>query len=365
MKICLFADAQSVHIRKLAGGMVARGHRVHVVTHKPCDLDGVTVERFAVPPPSFANPRRWTGRRFRYLTSFLDDFDVVNVHFLADWGFTPEMFRRGGLIATAWGSDVVDPPGETPASADLVATRVELLQNAAAVTTCGPSFADVVAAYAGMKRDRIEVVPFGVDLKRFKSVGTRQSDPRGARRIGFFKGFRAVYGAPNLVRAMPMILRRHPDVRLEMVGDGDQWDLCHSLADELGIAHAVDWIPRTPNDGIPALLQRGAMSVIPSVSEAFGVAALESSALQIPVVASDVCGLRDTVRHGETGLLVPSANAQALADAVVMLLDDPDTRERFGRAGRAMVERWYGLESTCDAWEALYTRLRERRCVMI
>lgn len=87
--------------------------------------------------------------------------------------------------------------------------------------------------------------------------------------------------------------------------------------------------------------------------------------MELPVVASDVCGLRDTVRNGKTGLLVASANANALADAVATLLDDPDARVRFGRSGRAMVERSYSLESTCDAWEALYSRLRERHCVMV
>jgi len=122
MKICLFADAQSVHIQQLAPALAARGIDVHILTHKPATVAGCSVERFRVPKGGINNLRRWKGRRRAYLDSFLRDFDVVNIHFLHDWWFFSEDDDRQGfgghgcVVATAWGSDIVDPPGETEAS---------------------------------------------------------------------------------------------------------------------------------------------------------------------------------------------------------------------------------------------------------
>jgi len=116
VRVCLFGDARSVHIQSLAQGLAGRGHHVHIVTHKPAVIPGVSVERFRIPGPTLANPRRWHRRWEQYLRGFLRGFDIVNVHFLSDWGFTPEIMSDGCLIASAWGSDIVPPPGEGPPS---------------------------------------------------------------------------------------------------------------------------------------------------------------------------------------------------------------------------------------------------------
>ena len=361
MKICLFADASSVHIQRLAPGLAARGHDVHVVTHKPTEVRGATVERFCVPGPSLANPRRWEGRWANYLRGFLRRFDVVNIHFLEDWGFRfrPPLIENACLIASAWGSDIVDPPGETPASDELRQTRVALLRRADAVTTCGRTFARVVADYAGIDPGNIDVLPFGVDLNTFKTIRTatvrERADPY---RVGFFKGFREVYGPTYLIQAIPLVLAQIPNTRFELVGDGAQLSVCQEMASDLGINSSVNWIPRQPHRELPKLMARWDVTVIPSVQEAFGVAALESSAMEVPVVASDVGGLRDTVRNGQTGLLVPPRSPEALADALIMILQDADLRRRMGLAGRERVQSDYDWRDLHDRWVEFYEQAR-------
>ena len=367
MKICLFADAQSAHIQGLAPGLAARGHDVHVVTHKPAPVRGATVERFSVPTVNLLHPRRWQGRWTHYLRGFLRRFDVVNVHFLHDWGFRlpSEVRENARLIATAWGSDIVDPPGETPASPELVQTRVSLLRHADAVTTCGPTFAATVAEFAGIGRNAVQIVPFGVDVDLFHPSDDSTRGVKAAGRVGFFKGFREVYGPTYLIRAILLVLAGRPETRFELVGDGAQRGPCQALARELGVDASIEWIPRKRHEALPDLLGHWDVSVIPSVHEAFGVAALESSAMGLPVVASDVCGLRDTVRHGRTGLLVPPRSPQALADAILSLLNDAAWARSLGREGRAMVEREYDWNAIFDQWATLYARVREQATVMV
>lgn len=363
MNVCVFGDAQSVHLQQLVPGLVALGLRVHVVTHKPAELSGATVERYAVPPPGLGNLRRWRQRRREYLRGFLRRFDLINFHFLQDWGFSCEHSGVGNealesacMVATAWGSDIVDPPGETPASTALMAMRRQLLRAACKVSACGPSFAAHVEAYAGLSSGEVAVLPFGVDVDRFTPA-----DSAGGRKppvVGFFKGFRAVYGPMHLIRGMPLILAQVPHARFELVGDGPMLKQCQCAASDLGVADSVSWIPRQHHSRLPSILSRWAVSVIPSEFEAFGVAALESAAMELPVVAADVCGLRDTVLHEQTGLLFPSGDHQQLAAAVVRILRDRDLAGELGTNGCARVRDQFDWRSILPKWAGAFRAAR-------
>ncbi len=360
MKICLFGDARAVHIQRLALGLVDRGFKVHLVWHKQVDVPGVSVERFHVPGLHLTNPRRYYGRRAHYLRGFLRRFDVVNLHFLWDWGLTPEIMRRGCVIASPWGSDVVPPPGEGPPSSALSAARVSLLRHAAAVTTFGPTFARTVAKFAGIDVDRIDVLPLGVDMELFRPEDRATTGRAGPHRVGFLKGFREVYGPTYLMQAIPLVVRQMPETRFDLVGDGSQLSECRALAAERGVESSIEWIPRQPHRDVPGLLARWDLTVIPSVCEAFGVAALESLAMRVPVVASNVGGLPDTVCDGKTGLLVPPKSPEALADAIITLLRDNPRRLRMGDAGREWVGRHFEGHDLLDQWERTLHKALDR-----
>lgn len=366
MNICLFADAQSIHIRQLAHHLAKRGHRLHVVTHKPALLNSATVERFAVPEPGLLNLRGWSARQRKYVQRFFQEFDIVNVHFLADWPLIDVLRDRrpsdARFVATAWGSDIVDPPDETPAPSTLRQYRIDLLKAADAITACGPSFASTVAGFAELPLESMTVVPFGVDTSLFFPAGRSLSD---SLCVGFFKGFRAVYGPTVLIRALPEILRSFPSVRFELIGDGAELTRCRDLSRELGVSSAINWIGRLAHDELPARIRRWALSVVPSIHEAFGVAALESQATAVPVVASAIRGLHDTVRHGESGLHFPVGDSKALAAAVVSLLRDAELRKRFADRGEQWVAERYSWPGIAAHWESLYSKTREQSCVMV
>jgi glycosyltransferase involved in cell wall biosynthesis len=291
-------------------------------------------------------------------------FDVVNVHFLQNWGFTPEIMRLGRFVATAWGSDVVTPPGEDSPSPDLTAMRINMLRHADAVTTCGSTFARMVAEFANIDGNRIDVLPFGVDFEQFSRTESPEAErtmqPAGdvtQHIVGFYKGFRPVYGPDTLIRAIPLVLDVCPETQFELIGEGSLRDPCAALADTLGVAGRIRWLPRQLQSRIAETLSRWTLSVIPSVCEAFGVAALESSAMGVPVVASDVGGLRDTVRDGETGLRVPPRSPEALAGAIVALLRDERRRRQMAQVGRRWVRDRFDWRRIVPDWTRLYERI--------
>lgn len=365
MKICLLGDAQSIHLQRISAGLAQRSLQVHVVTHRPAVIPGVTVQPFRVPPAGLTNLRRWSARRDHFLRGLLRDFDLVHLHFLADWGFTAEMLSDATVAVTPWGSDITQPPGEGAPSEALLAARRMLLQNASLITAWGPRFARTIADYASVRVDQINVVPLGVDTQVFNRALYGWPADHQHPIVGFFKGFRPVYGASVFVKAMPRIAEAVPNVRCCMIGDGPEWEPCRQLALQSGMDSRIDWIARVPHRELPGHLARWQLSVIPSLRESFGLAALEASAMELPVVASDIGGLPDTVRHGVTGQLVPPADPAALADAIVALLTEGDLRRRMGRSGREVVERDFEWNDILDRWVRLYMELRARRCAMV
>jgi glycosyltransferase involved in cell wall biosynthesis len=393
VKVCILGDAQSVHLQRIAPGLARRGVEVTVVCHKPVPIPGVEVARFAVPPWGLAYPGRWSARRRAYLGDLFRRFDIVHVHFLHDWGFTTgllaliggecdgprargplphgrgsERRRRtsantaldcGASVATPWGSDIVPPPGEDAPGPELIDARRAMLRHARAVTAWGPTFARQVADFAGLDPEAIHLLPLGVDLDLFRPVEDRSDRAARAPTVGFFKGFRPVYGATHLIRAIPLVLAECPTARFELIGDGPQGDECAGLAAALGVASVITWHPRQPHDRLPGFLAGWDVSVIPSECESFGAAALESSAMCVPVVASRVGGLVETVLEERTGLLVEPRSPRALARGIVQLLRDEPLRRRMGAAGRAFVAEHYEWGGILDRWVETYRRVIE------
>jgi glycosyltransferase involved in cell wall biosynthesis len=111
------------------------------------------------------------------------------------------------------------------------------------------------------------------------------------------------------------------------------------------------------HEDLPAFLRELDVFVMPSTWEGFGVAAIEASAVELPVVASNIYGIPDAVRDGQTGLLVQSRNPGALADAIGRLIDDPMLRQSLGKAGREYVARHYDWSQNAAQMTSIYERL--------
>lgn len=338
MDIAMLGPSDMLHLRRLVPAVAHRGHRVHVVSMKPDPIPGATFERFAVPRFSVRRPYRWRRRWEMYLRSLFKRFDVVNVHFLSDWGITEETVKYGCLVARTYGSDVDPPPDSPSPEPSLLQARRLLLRCASKVVAPSRWLTQRIADFAGIDASEIDTIPDGVDLEMF---APRQTRRRNTRVVGYFKGFKPVYGPMIMVDAVPFVLARCPDVRFEMVGSAHLRDACRRRAETLGVNHALRWIDHQPHEAMPTLMSGWDVVAISSLKESLCVAALEAAAMELPVVATDVGGLREAVRHEETGLLVEPENPRALADALVTLLEDPERRRTMGIAGRRHVALHY------------------------
>jgi glycosyltransferase involved in cell wall biosynthesis len=146
--------------------------------------------------------------------------------------------------------------------------------------------------------------------------------------VGRLKRYKGVGVA---LRALAIARREVPDITLRIAGSGDDLARLKRLAGELDIEGAVRFLGYVSEDEKATLFRGAVANVFPSPKEGWGMTIVEAAALGTPSLASDSPGLRDSVRHGESGFLVPHGDADAMAERMVALVRDEELRARLGR----------------------------------
>jgi len=152
------------------------------------------------------------------------------------------------------------------------------------------------------------------------------------------------------IRALAALTRDFPDLRYIMVGEGHDELRLRNLARELGVMDKVGFVGPMRDDELPeayatSTIYLGASRVDNEINvEGFGISFLEAGASGVPSVAGDSGGVRSAVRDGETGIVVPPADADAITDAIRSLLLNPERRQQMGRAARHAVETHYNWD---------------------
>jgi glycosyltransferase involved in cell wall biosynthesis len=166
-------------------------------------------------------------------------------------------------------------------------------------------------------------------------------------------------GVDFLLRAMPTILSRQK-VRLVITGDGHCRPEWERLARSLGVDRAVDFAGFVSNAELSALFRSCSIYVHPAIydskgdTEGQGVVLVEALSNRRPVVASAVGGIGDVIKDGTTGLLVPEKNPEAIAKAVLRLLEDPDYARRLGEQGFMHVRNYFDWDRIIDKYQTIY-----------
>ena len=164
-----------------------------------------------------------------------------------------------------------------------------------------------------------------------------------------------IKGLLYLIRAVGVLRARFPELRLEIVGSGRHGRALQGEVQQLRLADRVQFLGWRTD--VEEVLKRWDVFVLPSLQEAFGIAALEAMAAGLPVIASRVGGLPELVEHGQTGWLVPPAHPAALADCISMLLQNPMRRHAMGVAAKLRAECHFGMQRMVAGVEAVYDRL--------
>jgi glycosyltransferase involved in cell wall biosynthesis len=347
------------HLRVLAEGQAARGHRVTVLVtgHQrrtvSTERKGVRViyaGRLASVARAPLSPA---------MLSMLarERPDVVHLHFPYPPGdLANYLAGRGQRLVITYHSDIVRQRRLLQLYAPLLRATLRRADN---IIATSPNYVRS-SPFLRPVADRCTVIPYGIELRRFAHADPQQVAALKAQFPGplvLFVGVLRYYkGADQLIRAMAEVGGRVLLVggeatvrRAELAG----------LAASLGIAERVHLIGEQEQD-LPAYYHAADLFVLPSVerSEAFGIVQIEAQAAGLPIVTTELgTGTSYVTRHGQTGFVVPPANPHALARAINVLLANPGLARAMGRAGQARAEAEFSSERMIERVEAVYNQL--------
>ncbi len=299
-------------------------------------------------------------------------FDIMHAHWVIPNGPVSALvarLRRMPLVISMHGSDVF-----VAEQSSLIAAVARRCFRAASAITAPSDDLRQRAIKLGAPAQRSHLVPYGVDPSQFTRI--ENAGPMLRQELGLaddtlivFAVGRMVYkkGFEYLIRAVPAILREHPNARIVLAGGGDLESRLVSLVKQLGVEKSVimpGWVSR---DRMPLYFSGCDLFVLPSVVDQQGNVdglpntLLEAMASGRPVVATTVAGVPLAVKDGENGLLVPEKQPGELSAAINLLLRAPDLRAQYGEAGRRRVENDLNWESTARAFVGLYNAALNRR----
>lgn len=347
------------HVRALAQAQAARGHQVTVLVTsldrrtRQEDHGGVRVikaARLAAPastPISLAMPLLLHRQRP----------DLIHLHFPYPWG---------ELSALLYGPAV---PWVMTYHSDIVRQRLlgtlyrsllkRVLNRTARIIATSPRYVETspwLRSFAG----KCTIVPLGVDVRKLRDVPVEQVEDIRRRFPGplllFVGRLRYYKGVEHLIRAAAGTA----GVRLLIIGEGPMRRPWEELTTALDASDRVHFLGEVPDADLPAYYHACDVFVLPASlrSEAFGTVLLEAMACGKPVITTELgTGTSWVNQHGETGLVVPPADPDALQEAILSLLADADVRRRMGEAARRRVEEGFMLERMAAGVERVYAEV--------
>ena len=354
------AGGAEIHLHEIFGRLAQRGHEVTLLCGgwpgcpPTATLDGMQVHRvgtrYTFP---FMAARAWRELRERAKAPFdliVEDINKVPL-FTPRWGGPPVV----GVIPHLFGGTAFqEVPAPVAAMVWLAERPIPWVYRGVPFEVISESTADDLAA-RGVPRSRIAVIYCGIDSVSY----TPDLSQRSATPVFAYLGRLKRYKRVDLVlRAFAGLA--HPEARLEIAGAGDHRPALERLAASLDLGDRVRFLGRISEADKVALLRRAWALVFTSPKEGWGITNLEAAASGTPVVASDSPGICESVRHGETGYLVPHGDVDALVSAMRRLAVDRSLVDALGQAGRRFAET-FTWERTADETEAHLRAVLEGR----
>ena len=362
MRLCFVATAGSIHSYRWVKYFAGRGYPVDWISFSPLTFEPLPHVRFHdltlgdVAGGDATRVFRGLVAARRLVREIAPD--VLHAHYVGLNGVVAALTRFHPLVLTAWGSDVL-ATGRQPVRG--LAVRWALRR--AERVTCDARHMEQVMAGMGVRRNRISVIYFGTDTKRF-CAGPR--DAALAQRLGLGAGpvvisvrsLHPVYDIATLLRCVPAVLREEPGVVFLVVGAGPEEPALRRLAESLGITGSVRFLGAVPNEDLPMYFGLADVYVSTSLSDA-GLAAstAEAMACRLPVVVTDSGENRLWVRDGENGFVVPCGDAKLLGEKIVWLLRNGEARRAYGTTNRQVIVDRNDFETEMAKVERLYAEI--------
>ncbi len=364
MRVVYIAEKCNIHVERMANWFQARGHEVHVMTLHP-DIPtfhpGVKVHLLEVSEPKYL-PRRLKRLHLLKSRKVLRkiDPDLIHGHYITQAGFyTVFSGTTAPTVLLAWGSDLLVEARTSRIDRQFASIS---MHRASAVLADSTELLELAREMGASTKTSFEA-QWGVDMHSFRpgldtSEWLRKLDLEGSAPIVIStRNFHPVYDLATLVRAIPLVLEKHPDTRFLLKGTGPLRKSLEKQARELKVEKSVRFLGLVDYSQIPKLLNIANIYISTSTSDGTSIAMQEAMAVGLPVIVTDILPNRSWVTSGTNGLLFESGNHKPLASAIIKMLDDTPGAERMGANNRELMKERGDQEVCMGQIEELYLRL--------
>lgn len=216
-------------------------------------------------------------------------------------------------------------------------------------------------------KDKVVWIPPGVDIEKYEvTKSLKLYDTYGLHHsskiilfVGQMNKAGTHKGVTDLIRSFKKVLNKFEHVYLVLVGRGDMISEYKKICEEIGILEKVIFTGFVDENELIEYYKSSDVVVLPSttIQEGFGMVLIEGNVCGKPVIGTRVGGIQYVIKDGETGLLVPPKNPEALAEAIIKLVQDEELSKKMGINGRGLVEEKYTWEKAVEMTEKVYLNL--------
>ncbi|MCJ7570523.1 MAG: glycosyltransferase family 4 protein [Candidatus Thermoplasmatota archaeon] len=359
MKICFIAStrAESVHEPRWIQWFVNRGHDVHVITPTHNDIKGAKI---------YPIGNNKEGSLFNFISKIFQTRklvkkikpDILHAHYIFGPGVFGAFSGFHPFILTAFGSDILVDPSLTLKKIAVTHT----LKKADAIT-CDACHLKESMEKLGADDRKINIIYFGTDTEKFNP---KQHSEKTRKNLGVLnaptiissKNLEPIYDIDSLIRSVPIVLKKVPEAKFIIAGEGSQKAKLMQLAKSLGVSGSVKFIGFIPSDEFPRYLVSADIYVCTSLSDGgLAVATKEAMACELPVVVTNLDVNTKWVENGKNGFVVPLKDPKTLSEKIIYLIEHEDVRRKFGEKGRKLVEEKFEYDKEMKKVENIYEQL--------
>lgn len=345
------AGGAEIHMHEIFGRLAARGHEVTLLCGgwpgcaPRAHINGIDVWRTGTrqtfPFSAFPHFRRHLAHLDHDL--LIEDINKVPLY-TNKWGAR----RSAALVPHLFGDTAFQELAAPLAAAVWLAERpLSLAYRGVPFEAISESTADDLVR-RGIRRDLVRVIYPGIDTVQYTPNAAERSESPVFAYLGRLKRYKSV---DLVIRAFARMA--HPTATLEIAGAGDYRPELERLAASLDLGRSVKFLGRVDEAGKLSLLRRSWALALASPKEGWGITNLEAAACATPVVASDSPGIRESVRHGETGFLVPHGDVEAIAASFRRIAEDHSLVTSLGTRARTFAETFTWERSAHETEEHL------------
>lgn len=320
MKICFFADSESIHTMRWCNHFKEIGHEVHLISFKSAKVPGVQNYFVGLNTISVKGGNWKVLFKYRKVKKLVSEIkpDIFHAMYATSYGVTGALCGFKPYIITALGSDLLISPKNSKRYRFLLKYAFSKAQ----LITVMSDQMKVEAEKLGVLESKVFTLPFGIDPEIFNANNRSLETTKFV--VTSTRNFETIYNIPHLLYAIKKVKDAIPNIQLNLIGDGSLRDELKTLVKQLELENCVTFFGKIPQAQIVEVLNKSHVFVSVSLSDGNNISLNEAMACEVLCIATDIPANRQWITHEENGFLVEINDIDSLANRLLESVNNYD-----------------------------------------